>query len=157
MSTAPVRNRPGGGRAVLLPSLLAGLLLAGLVGGYALLGGDTPPESVPAPGRLEEATANPSPLSGVWKGNWDDGTQSRLVIEAVQGGTARALYAWGKSASEAPNGGWEQVRAQVYPDGSLGWGHPGRFRFRLAPDGRHLDGEFAWRGGRTAITLERIP
>jgi hypothetical protein len=127
------------------------------VGGYALLGGDPAPEPGQPPGRIEEVAPSPSPLSGVWIGSWEDGIQSRLVIEAVHGGTARALYAWGETASGPPRGGWEQVRAKVYPDGSLSWGHPGRFRFRLTPDGRRLDGEFAWKGASTAITLRRVP
>jgi hypothetical protein len=133
-------------------------ILAGVVGGFAMLDAELPQGSAlfqGAAGQVKEADTCLGPLCGVWEGTWHGGLSSRLVITHASGDTATVFHAWGDHLPGPLKAGWAQARAMIQPDGSLQWGYPGKFSFRPSASGQALEGEYAW-GGRTArITLRR--
>lgn len=134
------------------PQMVLVGILVGILGGYLTLD-PAPPwregeATIPSP-RSESRSGAQFPSSGIWEGTWQGGLPTRLIVEAAEEGEVTVLYAWGVKSSGPLRGGWEQARAAVQPDGSIRWGHPGTFSFRLAPDGQSLEGEYTW-GGRLA-------
>ena len=142
-----------------LQAALFTAILAGIVGGFALLDTEIPPASPSrqdAAGQAGDADTCQGLVCGVWEGTWNGGLASRLVIAQASEGTATVYHAWGDHPGGPLKAGWEQARAKLLPDGSLQWGYPGRFSLRPTADGRQLDGEYAWGSQIARITLRRV-
>jgi hypothetical protein len=145
--------------AMKLHVVLFTTILAGAIGGFAILDTEFPPNSVlsqDTAGQTTEADTCLGPVCGVWEGTWHGGLPSRLVIAHASGNTATVFHAWGDHPRGPLKAGWEQARAKILPDGSLHWGYPGKFSLRPTADGQALDGEYAWGGQIARITLRQV-
>ena len=134
-------------------------ILAGAIGGFAMLDTEFPSDTALHHGTAEqakEADTCQGPVCVVWEGTWHGGLASRLVIAHTSEGTATVFHAWGDRPRGPFTMGWEQARAKILPDGSLHWGYPGKFSLRPTADGQELDGEYAWGGQIARITLRRV-
>ena len=98
-------------------------------------------------------SAGLSAFSGEWRGRWDTGKDSILVVERVRAGGADVVFAW---AQGTRHGYWRasgtfdgETLSVVSPQSNV------PFTFRVAPDGT-LAGHWALFGTVTKAVFKRV-
>src|SRR5207248_3405356 len=93
-----------------------------------------------------EVPAEFAAYSGAWTGKWVGGRAHTLIVEGIEGRSARLVYSWGAGGrnSEQPDPGFRRVIAEVGDDGSLraAMQNGATVVYRLSPDHRSLSGEW---------------
>jgi hypothetical protein len=140
----------------------AACLLCGIVvfGAYTVLALNSP--MLPGPPNIKITPPSPdlapklAALSGVWEPAQRSFPTTRVVVEQINETWATILLTGREDSHENSNGGWERVRARVFPDGEVRWGYPVRFALRIAEDGATLEGKSERAGVATRTTLKKV-
>jgi len=136
-----------------------------------------PPAGSPAPGEAQprvvlasfvstplpddvELSAPASGFAGVWTGKWSGDVDTALVVEQIDGRTARVVYSWGAShrARGGPDKpGFQRVDAQIADDGTLrvSLRNGATAIYQLSADGRSLSGQYFRHRYRADGTFQR--
>ncbi len=153
--------------ATLVSLAVAGTaLLAGLAPAVGAQGGDEPPPCTTATAYPDAFNITPpatglprelSAFSGVWEGTWSTPSgplPARLIVEAIDGATARLIYANGAGAGTSP--GVFRTTARVLPDNRLRWDSGiGPFTFTMSSDLSTIQGSLDNRTGLSTVVLTR--
>ena len=114
-----------------------------------------PPEvtiTPPAADLLPELAA----YSGTWEGAWGNVLKSRLIVEKIDGESARVVYAWADHPQGRFKGGWARFRAKVLPGGKLQWGDKVKFMFEMAQDRMSIEGEREEAGHVSTVIMRKV-
>ena len=140
----------------------AAWLLCGIVvfGAYTVLAINSPMLSGPPKITITPPSPDLAPklaaLSGVWEPDQRSFPTTRVVVEQINETWATILLTGRDSSPGYPNGGWERVRARVFPDGEVRWGYPVKFALRVAEDGTTLEGKSERAGVAARTTLRKV-
>lgn len=98
-------------------------------------------------------------LTGIWTGKWGNDLDITLIVEEVNGRTARVVYSWGVSPRiQGPDKpGFQRVSADIDNDGTLrvSMRNGATALYRLSQDGRSLSGQYFRNRFRTDGTFEK--
>ena len=93
---------------------------------------------------------------GVLEGAWVEVLASRLVVEGIEGDSARVVYGWADDPWGRFKGGWSENRAAISRDGKLSWGKEAVFTFELSPDLMSIEGKRVQGSSVSIVRMTRI-